>query len=375
MPLISNSRSVIEGRPSLLAFVETLAATGVSFWLAWTHRSIDHLLVASALAPFLLLRTRLSTRYSATIAYRLSEREKNYFYDAMILLSLVPLKVFTSAKAFSRHPLKSVSAIPRNYYRQTLVLDLVSPPKFYPGSEEVITSDSRFSEILSVDAYSIARRIFESFKAVLRADKRLLRFAGLITSSAFIMPMVTLSLSFRFAIKSTAILWLPLLWIIFQARPGLKIIDRIKLSVGTALSKVILAYSAITFLFFLCKLAPIIAALWVFNLNGLGPLGVFLTRLVAPFDLPLWQVASGLNAMLALVFFFRANRHLVAQDTAEAWPERWLQREYVTFQAIRTTLSVYAIICTFYIGAATAFEAEWPPIHFILFPTGGTGGS
>jgi hypothetical protein len=35
MPLISNSRSVMEGRPSLLAFVETLAATGFALWLAW----------------------------------------------------------------------------------------------------------------------------------------------------------------------------------------------------------------------------------------------------------------------------------------------------------------------------------------------------
>jgi hypothetical protein len=120
--------------------------------------------------------------------------------------------------------------------------------------------------------------------------------------------------------------------------------------------------------FFVVKLTPIMAALWVFNLDWLGPLGIFVTRLVAPFNQELWQIASGLNAMLAWAFFFRANRHLVAQGTTEEWPERWLRREYVTFQAVRTTLSIYAIICTFYIGAATAFETEWPPIHFILFP-------
>ena len=79
-------------------------------------------------------------------------------------------------------------------------------------------------------------------------------------------------------------------------------------------------------------------------------------------------VASGVNAMLAWAFFFRANRHLVAQATTEEWPQRWLQHEYVTFQAIRATLSVYAILCTSYIATATAFKTEWPPVHFILFP-------
>jgi hypothetical protein len=67
MPLRSSSESVIEGRPSLLAFIETVAATGFSLWLAWWRHSIDHLLVASALAPFLLLRTPLSTRYSGAV--------------------------------------------------------------------------------------------------------------------------------------------------------------------------------------------------------------------------------------------------------------------------------------------------------------------
>jgi hypothetical protein len=178
-----------------------------------------------------------------------------------------------------------------------------------------------------------------------------------------------MSFSFRWAIKSTSVIWLPLLWIIFQAKPGAKVIDRVKLSVGTALSKVILAYSTFTLAFFVLKLTPILAALWVFNLNWLGPPGIFLTRLVAPFDLPLWQVAAGVNAILAWFLFFRADWHLRAQGTTEELPERRLQLEYVTFKAIRTILSVYSIICTFYIGAATAFETEWPPIRFILFPT------
>jgi hypothetical protein len=92
------------------------------------------------------------------------------------------------------------------------------------------------------------------------------------------------------------------------------------------------------------------------------------TRLVAPFELPLWQVTSAISAGLAWAFFFRAKRHLLAKNLTEAWPEAWVEREYVAFQGVRTTLSLYAIACTFYIAAATAWQTEWPPIRFILFP-------
>jgi hypothetical protein len=278
--------------------------------------------------------------------------------------ALIPLKFFTSAKVFFRYPLQSILAVPRNYYRQVFILDIISPPRFYPGSEEIHTTEENWA--LNIDAYTL----FTFYLSVLAEKPRFnVVWLFIIITLPAVLPVISVCFLFRWAIKSTAILWLPLLWIIFQARPGLKVIDRIRVSVETALAKVILAYSTLTLVFFLVKLTPLLAAWWVFNLNWLGPLGIFLTRLVAPSELPLWQVASGINAILAWAFFFRANRHLVAEGTTEEWPERWLQREYVTFQVVRTTLSIYAIICTFYIGAATASGAEWPPIHFILFPS------
>jgi hypothetical protein len=81
---------------------------------------------------------------------------------------------------------------------------------------------------------------------------------------------------------------------------------------------------------------------------------------------PLWQVASALNAVLVWAYFFRAERHLLARDTTEAWPDTWMEREYVAFQAVRTTFSLYAIACTLSITAVTAWHIKWP--HFIFFP-------
>ena len=60
MPLVSSSDSVGQGRISALAVVETVAASALSFWLAWKQYSVEHIVIASALAPFLLFRTHRS---------------------------------------------------------------------------------------------------------------------------------------------------------------------------------------------------------------------------------------------------------------------------------------------------------------------------
>jgi hypothetical protein len=114
---------------------------------------------------------------------------------------------------------------------------------------------------------------------------------------------------------------------------------------------------------------------WRFTeLNWLGLLGEMITRIVAPLELPLWQILSAINAILACAFFFRAHRHLLAQGTSETLSEQRIRQEYVTFQAVRTAFSLFSISCTFYIAAAVASRTEWPHIRVILFPWGAPGG-
>jgi hypothetical protein len=126
----------------------------------------------------------------------------------------------------------------------------------------------------------------------------------------------------------------------------------IDLNVKDPWSKLMLGYSLIVIFFFILKIA-LIFGYWRLELDLGGQLGLA-TRIVAPLELPLWQVTSAINGVLAWAFFFRAKRHLLAKDSTEAWPEAWIQHEYVVFRGVRTTLSLYAIACTYYIAAATA---------------------
>jgi Fe2+ transport system protein B len=166
-------------------------------------------------------------------------------------------------------------------------------------------------------------------------------------------PVIVLFLSFRISIKSTSLGWLPLLWIMQHARPVPKKREGLKLISREPWTIIILVYSIFVIVGFGSKILLIIGT-WKFAHSLMGSVGQVLNRLVAPFDLPLWQVAATLNAMLAWAFFLRAKRHILAYGSAAGWSETWIQREYIAFQATRTTLSLYTIVCTLYIIVSTA---------------------
>jgi hypothetical protein len=363
--------------------VETIAASSISFWLAWEFNSVEHIVIASSLVPFLLLRTRLSTRYTIhtfnilTLRYGTNSNLTivvSMFILLITIICLIPLiKIMCLIKVVLRKPLQSISSIPTNFYKYVFVTDSLQSPEVVPGSNEIK------SEYMSnFNAYNMIRVFGRMFVYASPNDNKSIPvvigsiFGMLflfITFGALLIALVSISISFRFSIKSTALLWLPLLWIIHQAQPGANVLDRIQLDVKLPSTKLMLAYSICVALGFVVKLG-LLFEVWKFTkLSWSGPpLEVLATRLVAPYDLPLWQVTSALNAGLAWAYFFRAKRYLLARYTAEAAPERRIQREYVAFQVVRTIFSLYAIACTLYIAAATASQIQWPPIHLILFP-------
>ena len=104
--------------------VETIAASGVSFWFAWKHDSVEHIAIASTLAPFLLLRTRLSTWYTIRVLSSLSggifsTNRRNLEGDTaggtrfLAVFILQPIiRIICTIRVFLKHPLISIQIIP-----------------------------------------------------------------------------------------------------------------------------------------------------------------------------------------------------------------------------------------------------------------------
>jgi hypothetical protein len=279
--------------------------------------------------------------------------------------SLIPfIKILCSIKVFFRKPLQSITSIPGNFYKYVFVIDLFQSPEVIPGSTEI-----KETKFVYLNLYNIARTVLgEVLKSFEGRSYFLLDITFGVVIILIFIPMLGFAIAFIFSIKSTALLWLPLLWIIYQSKPGANVVDRIRLNLTLASTKLMLTYSIFVLIGFILKLG-LLFEVWKFTqLQWFGPLEVLATRLVAPYALPLWQVTSALNAGLAWAYFFLAQRYLLAQNTTEAPPETRIKREYVAFQVVRTAFSLYAIACTLYIAAATAWQTRWPPIHLILFP-------
>jgi hypothetical protein len=135
------------------------------------------------------------------------------------------------------------------FLQNVFVLDLGVPPQIVPGSEEV--SSGRLNILPGMNIYTYAAKCFETAKLHLRyiGDPKLIEvvdpYTGIVIDPAMTTTIgrtyfailtvlklmletpfiILLALMFRFAVKSTALIWLPLLWIIRQSQPGKRVLD------------------------------------------------------------------------------------------------------------------------------------------------------
>jgi hypothetical protein len=277
----------------------------------------------------------------------------------------IPLgKPISTAYMTVRRPLQAINAIPTNFVKNVLVIDLAYPPQFFPGIEEIYPDDE------DDGVYSAVFNLWhERLPAWSAKDEILGRtaFWGELLYKLFMLLPIVAAFAYRWAIKSTAVLWLPLIWIVVQSRSR-DIFVRLAVTVRSYWARVMLGYSLVVVVAFLMKLALLYGYWRLPSLSSLGQLGSAATMLADPVRLPLWQAASAFNATLAWAFCFHADKHLLARGTAEAWPEKWIKREYGAVTAIRWIITFYTIACTFYIVAAVAWNTQWPTFRLILFP-------
>ena len=91
---------------------------------------------------------------------------------------------------------------------------------------------------------------------------------------------------------------------------------------------------------------------------------------VVPMSVPLWQAASGLNAVLAWVLYGIADLALHRYDDGRPPNEIGLNFMLRTMALVRWILSLYTITIALYIAASLYEEFGLPPIGKELFPPG-----
>ena len=257
-----------------------------------------------------------------------------------------------------RHPVRTVLAIPANWSRMVLCTDALRPPEPVPGLKVTATTPR-------------PENVFDLRGLANTLGKR----SGIAKFffGYFLFPVILafiIAWAYRWSLKATAIVWLPLLWIIPKATTKLRLVARLAFVNQSSWGRTVVLFSVVVLLTFIAKVAPYsgvheVAAWWcsLSFANGLE-------RLVEPNAIPLWQIGSATNAVLAIGLYMLASHQLIAIKELGKF-EAEMKTTDVVMKAgavVRATLSLYTIACLGYIVAGLASSWNLPPLSDKLVP-------
>lgn len=177
-----------------------------------------------------------------------------------------------------------------------------------------------------------------------------------------------LSVIYRWSLKSTSIIWSPLIWVIVRTQTIGSVRFRLHNICNTVLYKAMRWYSAIVLVLFGIKLLVWLGPQTVALNTNMKPL---LEPFIEPARLPLWQIFSAISAVLAIALYFLADWHLKQIEVGQPnrSPEQTIKRKIGAITFCRNIFALYTITCTIYIAWKISAQIEWPVFEFILFPS------
>ena len=238
MQFLSNSGSTENRIPTWLAIIESVAAMAFALVIAIKFNTLLLIAIGSCIAPVLLMRSPQSIElgkrwFEIGLPEQTSESK---FKLGILYLRVLIWSVFVRVFATLRHPIVGIKNIPDNWSRVVLCTDIRTPMELVPGTGTVrevlqgITEDEEWANpffLIFVIAFyaaiffTIAVFVLPSLndgilKFVIISILLILFLSSLLALHVFV-SFLTCFVSayfFRFSMKSTAILWLPLLFIL-----------------------------------------------------------------------------------------------------------------------------------------------------------------
>jgi hypothetical protein len=382
--LYSTPESALAGEPTVLAILETIAATAFSVWLVVYRGTLTHVVIGACIAPFLLLKTEESTRVGLAWGVRLTTfvhylLDKDRFFTSVLggfagTFAFPLIRPLSIAFTAIRSPLSCIRAIPQNWTVLIFATDLHHPPEILPGIETTSpdllgrASENRLS-VFWLSARDSVRRQGTAFSLILG-----LIFFSLVGAILFIPALI-----YRYSLKATAIVYLPILWVLHDSLvDASSFTAKLEDIAHSPLERLKRWYSGFVLIFLV--LVPAIVHLtvneWWRQLSAwmqharpevLALLSAFVPT-TSGVDIHAWHLARGINAGLTFLLFLWAYSKLgqmqrgtlITLDRSAAVLNVWL--------LIRGLLTLYIIGCTLYIVIAAVTWRDLWPVHIRWFP-------
>lgn len=379
---VSTPESIKANQYSVLAIVETLTAMAVSIWIAVTWNTFLHIAIGASIAPLLLMRTDRSCILCARISQKLVRPiigiveipikyrgwRKQLLYMTVALPPIfiwLPLqfligRLVAGVTIFFRYPLLTLGSITKNWLHATIVVDSKKWPDVLPKPSEVPELFDAPGIFFDVGEMMEGLR---NFSDRTKSKKHLLLFL-------FMMSLTIISaFVYRWSLKSTAIIWFPLLWATNPVRNVNKPLKSIfDIYSRNPITKIVLIVSTTCIIGFITKI--VLFNLWTGFLDwwSSSTLLEFFSLYAVPSEIQIWQVTIFLNSVIAICMYIFVRQNLIRiehNDLANVMLPRQIFR---VGMFVRRLLTCYTIICTLYITIRAASDWQLPALGTKLFP-------
>jgi hypothetical protein len=234
-----------------------------------------------------------------------------FWFPAAALVS----RIVSTILSVIRHPVLTLKAIPVNWSRVTLCQDLFSLPEIVPGYEHLGYRD----DLKLSWNFADFRRCFDSKKW----DELSSLTIGLIIFGPLFYGS---SIAYRWSLKATALIYTPLLW---TARSTLREFPSIPVALqrlrSNDISKITLKCSILIMVVFILKFIMMINVNAFVEWFNKSEISRFLAIYVMPAQIPIWQIAAFVNALLEIAFFLFLGAMLQRVGHPDAWPDERIE--------------------------------------------------
>ncbi len=384
---ISSVESADKLQFSVLALVETVLAVSISFYVWFTYDFYWHIIIGLIVAPLFLLRTEKSDNYGLALfeKYHLStalilgltvfliliiidiitntdfyylfceiffpknslpqdyllkeylpiwynnlyiltptemiEKQKNnYNFFCIILVSFLLafhlpiwiLKSFTTIKSFS---LRSINKIPNNWYKITFSTDIFHPIELMPSISKT-NSKYKTSKFINKSINTLVRESNGELEIIVK-------LIDIITLFLFLFAVFIPVILFRYSIKSTAWIYLPLLWLIIPSEKA-DLTEKMKKKTTLPQNYLMFVYSLI--IVFICTFLPLF---FPQLLEGFELPSTFKTIFFAyPDNFGIWHITNFLFAMITILFMISFSHILIYRKKYSNYGDKWGAKIY-----------------------------------------------
>lgn len=279
----------------------------------------------------------------------------------LIIVSLL-CKLSATIRTAFESPIHSFRSIPTNWFRVVFCVDTHHPPELLPGLEQ-IKHEFRFG-----------KWIYDYIFNLLNKNKEKAAMESLLF--VFLTPFLFLpALAYRWSLKSSSIIWLPLIWVIGWKRENDadangKLQSELKWMCRSAWSMIVMLYSLAVI--FLLTLLPLVLKEQfthlkeTINPNAINPmLGKLMDYFIATRIEP-WHVSRFFAAVLSLVLFFYAERLLIQREHKPNAGLGSVQPLFRAIKLVRVPLSLFTIACGVWLLASTIdWAGVWGSIEWV----------